>query len=162
MEIDTDVTNQRGIYEFVLGGSERCLNIRAFSERDKRRKYGEQGGKCVRCGKDIEYEKCHRDHITPSAAAMIPMKKLDLDAARKPALSQALEEAMLAQPKDMRGIYVATLRDLPKCCDRIHLTKAQSGAALELYGRAHGGDAACQGMLRQLTMTRKQYQATCG
>lgn len=96
---------------------------------------------------------------------MIPMKKLDLDAARKPVLSQALEEAMLAQPKDMRGIYVATLRDLSKCCDRIHLTEAQSGAArsaLELYGRAHGGDAACQGMLRQLTMTRKQYQATCG
>lgn len=65
LEIDEDVTNQRGIYEYVLGGSERCLSIRVFSERDKRRKYGEQGGKCVRCGKTVEYEKCHGDHITP-------------------------------------------------------------------------------------------------
>ena len=65
LEIDEDVTNQRGIYEYVLGGSERCLSIRVFSERDKRRKYGEQGEKCVRCGKTVEYEKCHGDHITP-------------------------------------------------------------------------------------------------
>lgn len=92
------------------------------------------------------------------------IKKLDLDAARKPVLSQALEEAMLVQPQDMRGIYEATLRDLSKPGDRIRLTEAQSGIvkrALELYGRAHGGDAACQGMLRQLAMTRKQYQAHC-
>jgi len=95
---------------------------------------------------------------------MTQMKKLDLDAARKPVLSQALEEAMLVQPKDMHGIYEATLRDLSKPGDRIHLTEAQSEitkCALELYGRAHGGDAACQDMLRQLTMTRKQYQALC-
>lgn len=96
---------------------------------------------------------------------MIRMKKLDLDAARKPVLSQALKEAMLAQPKDMRGIYKATLRDLSRCHDRIHLNEAQSGiakCALELFARAHGDDCACQGMLRQLTLPRKLYQACCG
>ena len=96
---------------------------------------------------------------------MTRMKKLDLDAARKPVLSQALEEAMRTQPKDMRGIYRATLRDLSRCDNRIQLNEAQSGAAkyaLELFARAHGGDDACREMLRQLTMTRKQYRAYCG
>lgn len=95
---------------------------------------------------------------------MTDVKKLDLDAARKPVLSQALEEAMRPLGPDMRRIYEATLRDLSKAGDQIHLIEAQSNiikCALELYGRAHGGDAACQDMLRQLTMTRKQYQAYC-
>lgn len=67
LEQDEDVTNQKGIYEYVLGGAEKCLNIRNFSEKDKRRKYAEQGGVCPHCGKQFEYEKMDGDHVIPWA-----------------------------------------------------------------------------------------------
>lgn len=51
----------------LLGGAEKCLNIRNFSEKDKRRKYAEQGGVCPHCGKQFEYEKMDGDHIIPWA-----------------------------------------------------------------------------------------------
>lgn len=65
LELDEDITNQKGIYEYVLGGNEKCLNIRKFSERDKRRKYAEQKSICPMCGKHFEYEKMDGDHILP-------------------------------------------------------------------------------------------------
>lgn len=65
--LDDDVTNQRGIYHYVLDGDEKWLNIRAFSEKDKRRKYDEQQGICPKCGKHFEYEQMDGDHILPWA-----------------------------------------------------------------------------------------------
>jgi len=67
LEQDEDITNQRGIYEYLLSGEtmEQCLHIRAFSDKDKRRKYAEQGGICPRCGNHFEYEKMDGDHILP-------------------------------------------------------------------------------------------------
>lgn len=41
---DEDVTNKKGIYEYVLDKEEKHLSIRAFSDRDKRTMYEKQGG----------------------------------------------------------------------------------------------------------------------
>lgn len=43
---DDDVTKKSGIYEYVLRGDERVLNIRAFSLRDRRTAYKKQKGIC--------------------------------------------------------------------------------------------------------------------
>jgi hypothetical protein len=64
---DKDVTNQKGIYDYVLSGSEKALNIRAFDERDKMRKYEEQRGICPHCHEHFEYKKMDGDHIVPWA-----------------------------------------------------------------------------------------------
>ena len=45
--MDDDVTNNKGIYAYLLTGEEKHLNIRAFSEKDKLRKYNEQEGVCA-------------------------------------------------------------------------------------------------------------------
>lgn len=63
--MDDDVTNKKGIYEFVLSGTERCLHIRAFTESQKRRMYEYQKGICNMCHKHFAYEKMQGDHITP-------------------------------------------------------------------------------------------------
>lgn len=63
--MDDDVTNKRGIYEYLLSGNERKLNIRAFSSNMKREAYERQGGICSNCGKHFEIEQMEADHITP-------------------------------------------------------------------------------------------------
>ena len=63
--MDDDVTNKRGIYEYVLSGNERKLNIRAFSDNMKREAYERQNGICSKCGKHFEIEQMEADHITP-------------------------------------------------------------------------------------------------
>lgn len=62
---DEDVTNRRGIYEYVLFGDEKHLNIRTFRESDKRYAYESQLGICVRCGKHFSIEEMEADHIMP-------------------------------------------------------------------------------------------------
>jgi hypothetical protein len=64
---DDDVTAKKGIYEFLLSGGvkENKLNIRAFTESQKRTAYEKQGGICPICGERHEYEKMEGDHITP-------------------------------------------------------------------------------------------------
>ena len=62
---DEDVTNPKGIYHYLLDGDEKWLNIRSFSERDKQRKYAEQGGICAMCKKHFEYSEMDGDHILP-------------------------------------------------------------------------------------------------
>ena len=63
--MDYDVTNNKGIYPFVLTRAEKYLNIRAFSERDKRIAYEKQAGICKKCGKHFEIKEMEADHITP-------------------------------------------------------------------------------------------------
>lgn len=63
--LDDDITNQRGIYAYVLDGDERHLNIRKFSDNMKRTAYERQGGICKICGRHFELEEMHGDHITP-------------------------------------------------------------------------------------------------
>ena len=62
---DFDVTNQRGIYEYLLSGKkkENLLNIRKFDERMKATVYERQGGICVYCKKHFEINEMHADHI---------------------------------------------------------------------------------------------------
>jgi len=64
---DDDVTAKKGIYEFLLSGGkmESKLNIRAFTESQKRTAYEKQGGICPICGEHHEYEEMEGDHITP-------------------------------------------------------------------------------------------------
>lgn len=66
---DDEVTDKKGIYEYVLSGKDerlaRKLSKRAFSESDKRTKYEEQKGICPKCGKHFEIEEMEGDHIIP-------------------------------------------------------------------------------------------------
>ena len=62
---DEDVTNKKGIYSYVLTRDERYLNIRAFSENQKREAYERQNGICANCGKHFEITEMEADHITP-------------------------------------------------------------------------------------------------
>ena len=62
---DDDVTNQKGIYEYVLSGDERSLQIRTFDRREARSAYERQNHKCAICGKECKLEEMHADHITP-------------------------------------------------------------------------------------------------
>ena len=62
---DDDVTNKKGIYSYVLDGEERSLNIRAFTDNQKREAYERQKGICPRCEKQFELEDMQGDHITP-------------------------------------------------------------------------------------------------
>lgn len=62
---DDDVQNKKGIFEYVLGGHERCLNIRTFTESEKTSAYERQEGICPLCGKHFSIEEMEGDHITP-------------------------------------------------------------------------------------------------
>lgn len=62
---DEDVSNQKGIYEYLLDGQEKHLSIRAFSPKMARTAYEQQKGICPKCGKHFEIEEMQADHITP-------------------------------------------------------------------------------------------------
>ena len=62
---DEDVTNKKGIYEYLLTGEEKHLNIRAFSDNQKREAYEKQKGICADCGKSFDISEMEADHITP-------------------------------------------------------------------------------------------------
>lgn len=69
--LDDDVTNKRGVYLYVLSGNEKHLNIRAFTDNEKRQVYERQGGICPYCVAEhrekthYEFEEMEADHITP-------------------------------------------------------------------------------------------------
>jgi len=63
--IDDDITNKKGIYEYVLSGKEKHLNIRAFTDNQKRESYERQKGICVVCKEHFELNEMEADHITP-------------------------------------------------------------------------------------------------
>ena len=62
---DDDVTRTAGIYEYLLDGEEKHLNIRAFSTKMRRAGYERQKGICPVCKKHFEYDEMEADHITP-------------------------------------------------------------------------------------------------
>lgn len=62
---DEDVTSKKGIYEYLLDGKEKHLNIREFSQNQKREAYERQNGVCPNCGESYEIEEMEGDHITP-------------------------------------------------------------------------------------------------
>ena len=63
--MDDDVTSKKGIYPYVLTRNERHLNIRAFTDGQKRAAYERQKGVCSKCGKRFEFSGMEGDHITP-------------------------------------------------------------------------------------------------
>lgn len=62
---DEDITNHKGIYSYILTKQEKYLNIRAFSDNQKRRTYEKQEGICANCKKYFDIKETEADHITP-------------------------------------------------------------------------------------------------
>ncbi|MBV7267737.1 HNH endonuclease family protein [Winogradskyella luteola] len=62
---DEDVTKKKGIYQYILTGKEKYLNIRAFSPNQRREAYERQKGICPVDGEHYEIEEMEADHITP-------------------------------------------------------------------------------------------------
>jgi hypothetical protein len=63
--MDDDVTNKKGIYEYVLTRNDKHLSIRTFTESQKREVYERQGGICPVCKQTFSIEEMEGDHITP-------------------------------------------------------------------------------------------------
>ena len=63
--LDDDVKNKKGIYTYLLTGEEKYLNLRAFSDNQKRECYERQQGICNICHKHFEIQEMEGDHITP-------------------------------------------------------------------------------------------------
>jgi len=62
---DDDVTKKKGIYAYVLTGKEKYLNIRAFTQSQKRQLYEQQQGICPVCKEHFDLAQMEADHITP-------------------------------------------------------------------------------------------------
>ena len=62
---DDDVTKKKGIYYYVLTRKEKYLNIRTFTESQKREVYERQNGICPMCKNHFEFNEMEGDHITP-------------------------------------------------------------------------------------------------
>lgn len=62
---DEEVTKKSGIYPYILTGEEKYLNLRSFTDNQKREAYEKQNGICPKCMKHFEIEEMEADHITP-------------------------------------------------------------------------------------------------
>lgn len=62
---DDDVTSKKGIYLYLITGKEKYLNIRSFTDNQKREAYERQKGICPNCGNHFEISEMEGDHITP-------------------------------------------------------------------------------------------------
>lgn len=93
------------------------------------------------------------------------MKKLGLDGIKKDVYIKVLQEASKGLDPDMRRIYDRTIETAAAAPGVMLLTPAQKEISVSALGRyaymARGTDeelAAAQGMLDQLSMTRKEYR----
>lgn len=62
---DEEVTKKSGIYPYILTREEKYLNLRAFTDNQKREAYERQKGICPKCKKHFEIGEMEADHITP-------------------------------------------------------------------------------------------------
>lgn len=65
---DDDVTRKAGIYEYLLSNrqTEKALNIRSFTDSQKRTAFSKQKGICLLCGTNIStLNDMEADHVTP-------------------------------------------------------------------------------------------------
>lgn len=62
---DEDITKKSGIYEYLLGGEEKHLSIRKFSDKMKREAYERQNGICPKCEEHFDIAEMEGDHILP-------------------------------------------------------------------------------------------------
>lgn len=63
--MDDDVTSKKGIYAYLITGQEKHLNIRSFTDNQKRETYEKQNGICKNCKEHFEINEMEADHITP-------------------------------------------------------------------------------------------------
>lgn len=63
--MDDDVTKKSGIYPYLITGKEKYLNIRSFTDNQKREAYEKQNGICPNCKEHFDIEEMEADHITP-------------------------------------------------------------------------------------------------
>ena len=62
---DIELKNTKGIYQFILNGDSKYLNLRTFEDHVKKAIYEKQDGKCKHCGKEFPLSQMHADHIKP-------------------------------------------------------------------------------------------------
>ncbi len=62
---DDDVSSKSGIYEYLLSGDERTLNIRNFTDSMKQSAYERQNGICANCKQYFDIKEMEGDHIDP-------------------------------------------------------------------------------------------------
>lgn len=62
---DEDVTKKSGSYPYILTRDEKYLNIRAFTDNQKREIYEKQKGICVKCREHFVIEEMEADHVKP-------------------------------------------------------------------------------------------------
>ncbi len=62
---DDEVNNKKGIYEYLLTGDEKTLNLRTFDDKMKVQIYSKQKGICPVCKKHFEIDNMEADHIIP-------------------------------------------------------------------------------------------------
>ena len=62
---DDEVQKHSGIYLYLFDHQEKPLNLRTFTDNQKRKKYEEQEGTCPICHNHFNYKEMEGDHITP-------------------------------------------------------------------------------------------------
>ena len=62
---DDEVDNKKGVYEYLLTGNEKTLNLRTFDDKTKAKIYSKQKGVCPVCEKYFEMDNMEADHIIP-------------------------------------------------------------------------------------------------
>ena len=65
---DDEVTNQKGIFDYLISGDEKTLSLRQFDKKTKAKFYERQNGICVKpdgCEEQFELNEMEADHITP-------------------------------------------------------------------------------------------------
>lgn len=62
---DDEVKNKKGIYAYLLTGKEKHLNLRQFTDSQKRSVYEQQGGICKECNERFDIGDMDADHTTP-------------------------------------------------------------------------------------------------
>jgi hypothetical protein len=60
---DEEVTNKKGIFEYILTRNEKYLNLREFLPNQKREAYERQKGICPQCRKHFEIEEMQGHHV---------------------------------------------------------------------------------------------------
>lgn len=62
---DDEVSKKAGVYAYVLTRDERYLNLRAFTDKDKRILFERQNGICPKCSIKFDFSEMEADHIKP-------------------------------------------------------------------------------------------------
>lgn len=62
---DVELINNRGIYQYILTGDSKHLNLRTFEPHVKKAIYEKQKGVCAHCKKEFPLNQMHADHIKP-------------------------------------------------------------------------------------------------